>query len=129
MTSLDENITRLVSGAPLSISCKVQQSEADIGGVFLLSCKRLDGALICEHRVSAPDNSLWRTLQVNYPKCNLAPGLYRFQLEWLDTAGSQRAEAATVLEVIAEDVPTGGCPVLLGVGDVESEKIKEGAKC
>lgn len=129
MTSLGRNIKRLVSGAPLRISCNVQQSEAEIGGVFLLRCIRLDGASICEHRVNVTANSVMQILQISYPKFNLSPGLYRFQLEWLDTAGSQRAEAVTVLEVIAEDVPTGGRPVLLGVGDIESEKIKEGTKC
>jgi lipopolysaccharide transport system ATP-binding protein len=129
VTSLDQNIMRLVSGAPLRISCEVQEAEGEIGGVFLLRCIRLDGASICEHQINATAGSVRQTLQISYPKFNLAPGLYRFQLEWLDAAGSQRAEAATVLEVIAEDVPTGGRPVLLGVGDIESEKITEGTKC
>lgn len=129
MTSVDQDVRRLVSGSPLSITCEWQQPEAESCGKFILRCVRLDGALICEHPVTVVDTCQERKLRMTYPKFNLAPGLYRLLLEWQDTAGALRAESATVLEVIAEDVPTGGRPVLLGVGEVDSLRVSEDAEC
>lgn len=127
--SADQDIKRLVSGSPLSIYCEWQHPEAEAVGRLLLRCVRLDGALICEHPVFVPVSAKARKLCMTYPKFNLAPGLYRMLLEWQDMAGALRAESATVLEVIAEDVPTGGRPVLLNVGGVESLKISEDIQC
>jgi lipopolysaccharide transport system ATP-binding protein len=128
-TSDGQEVLRLVSGAPLSITCNWQQPEAESDGRFFLRCIRLDGALICEHVVTMADKLTKQKLQMTYPHFNLAPGLYRLQLEWQDAAGCSRAESATVLEVIAEDVPTGGRPVLLGIGKIESIKVSEEAEC
>lgn len=125
----DQDVKRLVSGSPLSIYCEWQQPEAETCGSFVLRCVRLDGALICEHPVVVSTSAKDRKLCMTYPKFNLAPGLYRMHFAWLDTAGALRAESATVLEVIAEEVPTGGRPVLLNVGDIESLKISEATQC
>lgn len=129
MTSVDQDVRRLISGSPLSIRCEWQQPEAESCGKFILRSVRLDDALICEHPVTVVDTPQERELRMTYPRFNLAPGLYRLLLEWQDIAGGQRAESATVLEVIAEDVPTGGRPVLLGVGTIESVSVSEDAEC
>jgi lipopolysaccharide transport system ATP-binding protein len=133
MTSGDQAVSRLQSGSPLTITCEWKRPETETHGRFCLRCIRLDGAFICEHPVTVTkgdtDTLRERTLRITYPKFNLAPGLYRLQLEWTDEAGAQRAESATVLEVITEDVPTGGRPVLLGVGTIESVSVSEDAKC
>ncbi len=116
---------RLVSGASLRVLFEWQLPETEDIGSFLLRCFRLDGALICEHPVALPATVKEQKLCMTYPKFNLAPGMYRLQLRWQDSVGVLRAETATVLEVIAEDVPTGGRPVLLNVGDVQSIKTRE----
>ncbi len=123
--SNDYDVKRLVSGAPLSVFFEWQLPEAEVVGSFLLRCFRLDGALICEHLVDEPVTIKERKLCMIYPKFNLAPGMYRLHLEWQDKVGVLRAQASTVLEVIANDVPTGGRPVLLNVGDVQGIKIRE----
>lgn len=128
-TSGGQEVLRLVSGAPLSITCNWQQPEAESYGRFILRCIRLDGALICEHAVTIADTPSERKLRMTYPHFHLAPGLYRLHLEWQDTVGRRRAESATILEVVAEDVPTGGRPVLLGIGQIESIKVSEEAGC
>jgi lipopolysaccharide transport system ATP-binding protein len=127
--SAGQDVKRLVSGSPLSIYCEWQHPETEAIGRFLLRCVRLDGALICEHPVFVPASAKAWKLCMTYPQFNLAPGLYRIHLEWRDDTGDLRAESATVLEVIAEDVPTGGRPVLLNVGYVESLKISEAIQC
>lgn len=125
----EQDVKRLVSGSTLSIYCEWKHPETEATGRFLLRCVRLDGALICEHTVFVPASAKERKLRMTYPKFNLAPGLYRMHLEWRDDTDDLRAESATVMEVIAEDVPTGGRPVLLNVGDVESLKISEAIQC
>ncbi|WP_260293640.1 ABC transporter ATP-binding protein [Sedimenticola hydrogenitrophicus] len=129
ITSGDQEVMRLVSGSPLSITCDWQQPEGGGGGGFFLRCTRLDDALICEHSVNVADGLSEGSLRMTYPHFHLAPGLYRLHLEWQDTAGRRRAESATILEVVAEDVPTGGRPVLLGIGQIESIKVSEEAGC
>ncbi len=124
-TSNGHDAKRLVSGASLSVFFEWQLPETEDAGSFLLRCFRLDGALICEHPVAVPATVKEQKLCMTYPKFNLAPGMYRLQLLWQDKVGILRAETATVLEVIAEDVPTGGRPVLLNVGDVQSIKTRE----
>jgi lipopolysaccharide transport system ATP-binding protein len=124
-TSDGHDAKRLVSGASLSVLFEWQLPETEDLGSFKLRCFRLDGALICEHPVALPATIKEQKLCMTYPKFNLAPGMYRLQLRWQDSVGVLRAETATVLEVIAEDVPTGGRPVLLNVGDVQSIKTRE----
>lgn len=125
LVSTDQDIKRLVSGGSVSIHCEWQSPANDVIGKFLLRCVRLDGVLICEHPVIVPATAKEKKLCMTYPKFNLAPGLYRMQLEWQDTEGNLLAESATVMEVIAEDIPAGGRPVLLSVGTVESLKLCE----
>ena len=126
-TSDGHNVNKLISGAPLSIFFEWQQPVTETVGGFLLRCFRLDGALICEHPVALPATVSEKRLLMTYPKFNLAPGIYRLQLEWQDTLGEIRAEASTVMEVIAENVPSGGRPVLLNVGDIQCIKTSENA--
>jgi lipopolysaccharide transport system ATP-binding protein len=131
LSSLDQSGSRMMSGSPLSITCEWLQPAAETHGVFFLRCVRLDGSLICEHPVpvSGGDICRERKLRMTYPKFNVTPGLYCLQLEWQDETGARRAESSTVLEVTAENVPTGGRPVLLGVGQIESVEVSEDTKC
>lgn len=110
------------SGTSLTLVCQCHQPADAAPGKFVLRCIRLDGALICENHLPAIKNLTRKTLRMTYPSFNLAPGLYRLQLEWQDPAGVPRAESASVIEVTAEDVPTGGRPVLLGVATAISHK-------
>ena len=122
----DQDVKRIFSGAPLNIFFEWQLPDFEAVGIFLLRCYRLDGALICEHPVVVPTTiKEQKKLCMSFPKFNLAPGMYHFQLEWRDKIGKLRAESSTVFEVIAEDVPSGGRPVLLNVGYIESLKINE----
>lgn len=126
LTSGDQAVRRLMSGSLLQVDCEWQQPASEPVGGFVLRCIRLDGALICEHSLQVPDAPRGQELRLTYPCFNLAPGLYRLQLEWQGPDGIRRAESATVLEVIAEDVPTGGRPVLLNVGAIENVFVEEG---
>jgi lipopolysaccharide transport system ATP-binding protein len=121
----NQDVKRILSGSSLDIFFEWQLPESEAVGIFLLRCFRLDGALICEYPVTVPAAVMEHKLCMTFPKFNLAPGMYRIQLEWHDKIGFLRAEASTVLEVIAEDVPSGGRPVLLNVGDIESLKINK----
>lgn len=114
------------SGNSLSLTCQFRQPADTASGRFVLRCIRLEGALISENKLPAQNLCTQKKLQMTYPNLNLAPGLYRFQLEWQDPAGAPRAESATVLEVTAEDVSTGGRPVLLGVATAFS--LQENSK-
>lgn len=125
LSSNQQQIRRLTSGAPLRVSCELQQPESEAQGRFCLRCIRLDGALVCEHNLAISDVPTHRALHLTYPCFNLAPGLYRLQLEWKDTSGMRRAETATVVEIVADDASTGGRPVLHGVGHIDSVLVKE----
>lgn len=129
LSSNDHDVKKLASGAPLRITCECQRPMDEPIGQVYLRCIRLDGALICEHLVADNASRNLQKLNMRFPKFNLAPGLYRLQLEWLDPFGSRRAESADILEVIAEDVPRGGRPVLLRIGKIESTKVFEEDKC
>jgi lipopolysaccharide transport system ATP-binding protein len=123
LTSTDQQIRRLTSGAPLCISCEFEIPTVETIGIFYLRCIRLDGALICEHVLASPACNEFRKLIMTYPQFNLAAGLYRFVLEWQEVGGKSLVESSTVLEVISDEVPTGGRPVLLDVGEIESIQI------
>ena len=125
LSSNQQQIRRLHSGEPLQVSCEWQQPKCQSPGYFCLRCIRLDGALVCEHTLEISDLYKRRTLHLTYPSFNLAPGLYRMQLEWKDACGARLAESATVLEIVAYEVPTGGRPVLHGIGHIESVLVKE----
>jgi lipopolysaccharide transport system ATP-binding protein len=125
LTSTGEQLRRLKSGAPLVVSCAWQQPKWEVVGQFDLRCIRLDGALVCEHMLTIPDASEQRELRMTYPCFNLAPGLYRLLLELKDTHGVFCAESAAVVEIVADDVPSGGRPVLHVIGHIESTLVKE----
>lgn len=110
------------SGTSLTLTCQSHPPADAAPGKFVLRCIRLDGALISENNLPAQAHLTKRKLCMTYPSFNLAAGLYRLQLEWQDPAGVPRAESATVIEVTAEDMPTGGRPVLLGVATALSQK-------
>jgi lipopolysaccharide transport system ATP-binding protein len=120
-----QEVRRLVSGARLQIRCGWRAHEPPKGVPPILRCIRLDGSLICEHQVPVPVGQVQGEVRMAYPCFNLAPGLYRLQLEWRSDNGSVQAESAAVVEVIAEEVPTGGRPVLLDVGAIEGIPEKE----
>lgn len=127
--SMDGDVKLIVSGAPLSIYCNWRKPDAEPLGRFILRCIRLDGALICQNSIILSKTVKEQKLCMKYSKLNLAPGLYRMHLEWQDMEGGVRAESATVLEVISEDRPSGGRPVLLSVGAVKVSKICEDVEC
>ena len=129
LASGGNEIRRLKSGSALCITCEWKALDTKAKGRFFLRCIRLDGALICEHVIRANDALEGRMLRMTYPLLNLAPGLYRFQLEWQNDEGKPCAESASVLEVIADSVPAGGRPVLLDIGQIESVKMKKGIEC
>ena len=126
MTSASQGVAHLMSGAPLTISCTFSKADEDSKGKFYLRCIRLDGILVHEHEVNPPTKSGAVDLVMTYPNFNLAAGLYRLQLEWQSDVGAPRAESTSLLEVIARDMPTGGRPVLLGIGNIVSLDASEG---
>lgn len=112
------------SGTSLSLTCQCRRPADTAPGEFVVRCIRLDGALISENKLPAWTPSAQHQIRMTYPNFNLAPGMYRLQLEWQGPTGAPRAESATIIEVTAEDVPTGGRPVLLGVATAFSRKEK-----
>jgi lipopolysaccharide transport system ATP-binding protein len=116
-------VTRHVSGGYLAIRCKLEGPSNAPLGYAMLRCIRLDGALICENRIELGSNLEISELSVAYPRLNLAPGLYRFCLEWRDVSDEIRADSSGLLEVYEEKMQTGGRPILTQVGLVESVKI------
>lgn len=120
LTELSSASKQIISGEPLSLFCQWKSPSNQVFGKFIMRCVRLDGALVCEHPVFANASSSNQMLCMTYPKFNLSPGFYRLHLEWLGSDRNPVAESATVLEVTAEDVPKGGRPVLLNVGEITS---------
>jgi lipopolysaccharide transport system ATP-binding protein len=118
-------VRRLISGARLQVQCGWAANGQVISARPTIRCIRLDGSLICEHEVSVPSGQIQGEVRMAYPCFNLGPGLYRLQLEWRAVNGVLQAESAAVVEVMAEDVPTGGRPVLLDVGSIEGMPVKE----
>ncbi len=118
-------VRRLTSGARLQVRCGWTANEPVMVARPTLRCIRLDGSLICEHEISVPMGQVNGEVCMAYPCFNLAPGLYRMQLEWRAINGELQAESAAVVEVMADDVPVGGRPVLLDVGSIEGMPVKE----
>jgi lipopolysaccharide transport system ATP-binding protein len=116
---------KFMSGQPLQIYCKFSVPESNSLGYFILRCIRLDGALISEEKILLNQKLQKKNLSVTYPRFNLAPGLYRIQLKWYGSEGERRAASSTVVEVIANNVPTGGRPVLINVGSIQSFEINK----
>lgn len=125
LSSVGENFSQLLSGKPLQIDCKLSMSKSSSLGEFILRCIRLDGALISEEKILLDQTPKKFNLRVTYPCFNLAPGLYRLQLEWVDTQGEKRAECSAIIEVVANVTPTGGRPILLNVGSIQSIEVKK----
>jgi len=125
LASAGRPVTRHVSGGRLDVTCTLEGPSAAAVGYAMLRCVRLDGALICENRVELDSCGGQAEVRAAYPRLNLAPGLYRFCLEWRDAGDELRAESCGVLEVYADDMPTGGRPVLTQVGLVEGVKVKD----
>jgi len=124
LSSVGQPVTRHVSGGRLDVMCKLEGPSAVPVGYAMLRCVRLDGALICENRIELDNASGAAEIRAAYPRLNLAPGLYRFCLEWHDAGDELRAESCGVLEVYEDEMPTGGRPVLTQVGVVEGIKVK-----
>jgi len=125
LSSDSQRFSQFLSGKSLQIDCKLSMPESSLLGHFILRCIRLDDALISEEKILLSQRSKKLNLRVIYPRFNLAPGLYRLQLEWVGPQGEKRADCSTIVEVIAHDVPTGGRPILLDVGNIQSIEIKK----
>jgi len=125
LSSDSQRFSQFLSGKSLQIDCKLSMPESSLLGHFILRCIRLDDALISEEKILLGQRSKKLNLRVIYPRFNLAPGLYRLQLEWVGPQGEKRADCSTIVEVVAHDVPTGGRPILLDVGNIQSIEIKK----
>ena len=124
LTSKNEKVKHLLSGEILQVSCLLSAPKPHVLGNFNLKWIRLDGALICESKFDLSDSFKGRKLVVTYNSFNLAPGIYRVYLDWQSKDGVKYAESSTILEVISERVPTGGRPVFLNLGEIQSIKLK-----
>jgi len=124
LSSYGQQFSQFVSGKPLQINCKFSMPESALLGLFVLSCIRLDGVLISEEKILLDQRPKILNLRVAFPRFNLAPGLYRLHLDWVGPQGEKRAESSAIVEVVANEVPTGGRPVLLDVGNIQSIEIK-----
>lgn len=125
LSSSNQRFSQFLSGKSLEIDCKLRMPKLKSLGQFVLRCIRLDGALIIEEKILPDQRPNKMNLRVTYPSFNLAPGLYRLQLEWTDAEGKKRSECSTIIEIVANDVSTGGRPILLNVGSIESVDIKK----
>lgn len=124
LASAGRPVSRHASGGRLDVTCTLEGPSAASVGHAILRCVRLDGALICENRIELDDGAGTAEARAAYPRLNLAPGLYRFCLEWRGASDALRAESSAVLEVYENEMPTGGRPVLTQVGAVEGVKVK-----
>lgn len=120
-------VTRHASGGRLDVACTLEGPPAAQAGHGMLRCVRLDGALVCENRIELGNVEGTAEVRAAYPRLNLAPGLYRFCLEWRDESGEPRAESCGVLEVYEDEMPAGGRPVLTQVGVVVGVKVENEA--
>jgi len=125
LSSKGHQLSQLMSCEPLDVECKWRMTESKPLGQFILRCIRLDGALVNEQIIPLSESPEEYNFRIFFPRFNLGPGLYMLELEWTDIEGRKRAKSNSVLEVIAHTVPTGGRPVLLDVGSIESIRIGE----
>lgn len=112
-------VSRLTSGAALTVSSSFLKPETQETGRWLLRCIRIDGAIVLEQHIDPARTLSKHKIQITYPRFIVAPGVYRVSLEWKDDRGAVRAEASTMLEVSSDEVISGGRPVLLYRGTVE----------
>lgn len=125
LSSNGQRFSQFLSGKPLQIDCKLWMPESGAFGHLILRCIRLDGALISEENIQIEQKPKKLNLRLTYPRLNLAPGLYKFHLEWIGPQNKVRAESSAIAEVIANDVPNGGRPILLDVGSIQSIEVKK----
>ena len=113
-SSNKKNVKYIQSGKALVINSKCIATKPMIIGDFLLRWFRLDSTLILESKFTLKNIMGAQTLEISYENFNLSPGLYRAELE-LKIDGVLCAESAEILEVIADQVPKGGHPVILKI--------------
>lgn len=125
ISSLGEDTKRIISGAPISITCKLLQNNQKINSFFKLICKRLDEVIICEHVANLEKFSDKKNLSFTFPRFNLSQGFYHFELFWIDSVGNKLAVSTSILEVTSSNDLEGGRPVLLDVGITECAPDRE----
>lgn len=118
VTSNGERVNRISSGDSLTVSCDFQMPSNQTLGCWQLRCFRIDGVLILEHMFRPKTNVAQKRIKITYPSFILAPGIFRFNLRWMDNNGVVRAEANTMIEIISDEAISGGRPVLLVKGTV-----------
>lgn len=124
LSSNGQFLNQINSGDPLRIKCNWHMLEPRSLGKFSLRCIRLDGALICEHNIPITSATQKNIFQVLYPRFNLAPGFYIIKLEWIGSHNEKRAESNAILEIVANNLQTGGRPVLADVGTIQGIEVK-----
>ena len=111
---------RMISGDPLTTEYKWYTPQSLPLGQFFIRLIRHDGVLVFGQKISITDLHTKSSMRVNFPRLNLAPSLYELQLEWTDFCDRKYATTCNIVEVIATDTPSGGRPILLDVGHIES---------
>lgn len=122
--STEGNIaTKLASGGSLQVSCRIKKPLQPKKERMLLSCIRLDGCLIFQNELTLPQGS--QELRAHFPCLNLMQGSFCIQLEWFDQLNNLLAKSSSIIEIIADDVPAGGRPALINVGEIEGIRLNE----
>ena len=93
-----------------------------------LVIRRLDGLILTDTRLSESAEKVVEpfvgtvTYSIGMRPLVLSPGMYRIMVELLDT-GEIVAERSTLVEIIAENVPTGGQTALLYPSFVQAKAV------
>lgn len=120
LTSRGEKVSRLTSGASLTVATTFQAEPGATLGSWILRCIRIDGVLVLEQSINPGRALPGHRVQISYKEFVLAPGIFRFNLQWVDEQGAIRAEANAMLEVSSNETVVGGRPVLLLYGRISS---------
>jgi lipopolysaccharide transport system ATP-binding protein len=116
-------VTKLVSGGPLQVSCQLKKPFQLKIERMVLSCIRLDGCLIFQNELTLLQGS--QQIKALFPCLNLMQGSFCIQLEWFDQSNNLLAKSSSIIEIIADDVPAGGRPALINVGEIEGIRLNE----
>lgn len=125
INSLGEDLKRIISGAPITITCNFLQNNQKFNSFFKLICKRLDEVIICEYTASLDKFSNTKNISFEFPRFNLSQGFYHFELFWVDDLGNKLSVSTSILEVTSGNDLEGGRPVLLDVGITECAPARE----
>jgi len=120
-----QDVRQVPSGKILQIRFNWSINQKKSSGQFHLKCIRLDGALIFDKAIQLPIPKSSNNLLITFPEFNLASGVYRFHLKWINSKGTLCAESSAMLEVLADNIPSGGRPILLNVGSIDCLKLNK----